>query len=80
MTDTNSATRPLPAVQAVRALAATLVLVGHTLSNVSRAAVATGASAPAVIHLPGGFWVDLLYWLATFAYIRRSQRGRLVAA
>jgi exopolysaccharide production protein ExoZ len=75
MSDANSsATQPLPTVQALRALAATLVLAGHTLSNISRVAVATGAAAPAAIRLPGGSGVDLFFAISGFIMVVSAER------
>ncbi len=75
MTDVKDyATRSLASVQALRAVAAVLVLVGHTVSNINHAAAATGAPTPTAVHVPGGFGVDLFFAISGFIMVISSER------
>ncbi len=69
-----SGNRPLVLVQVLRAFAATLVLVGHTNSEVARMATESGARASPVPHIPSGFGVDLFFAISGFIMIMSSQR------
>ena len=70
----SSGQRPLLLVQVLRALAATLVLLGHTNSEVNRVAMQSGAGSTLVPHIPTGFGVDLFFVISGFIMVMSSQR------
>jgi exopolysaccharide production protein ExoZ len=68
----------LPLVQVLRAIAATLVLVGHTTSEIARSAVLSGAPSMSEVRLPGGFGVDLFFVISGFI-MTVSSKGLFAA-
>jgi peptidoglycan/LPS O-acetylase OafA/YrhL len=67
-------TEPLVLVQGLRAIAALLVLVGHTQGQVITTAAQTGHRLEAVASIPGGFGVDLFFAISGFIMVVSSQR------
>jgi peptidoglycan/LPS O-acetylase OafA/YrhL len=65
--------RSLVLVQVLRAIAATLVLVGHSLSEARQVAVSSGARVPVIAQFPGGFGVDLFFVISGFIMVVSSD-------
>lgn len=67
-------TEPLVLIQVLRAIAALLVLVGHTQGEVVRVAAAHGQNLAPLPFLPGGFGVDLFFCISGFVMVVSSAR------
>lgn len=65
---------PLVLVQALRALAALLVLVGHIQGFVLKTFVADGSGQRLTFAWPGGFGVDLFFCISGFIMVVSSRR------
>ncbi len=72
--DDVSQSHPLVLVQVLRAIAAILVLAGHTQAEVLRAAAASGQDLLRIPLPPGGFGVDLFFCISGFIMVVSSAR------
>jgi exopolysaccharide production protein ExoZ len=66
--------KSLMSVQVLRALAATAVLIGHTLSNVGQLERHIVGSTTRAFAFPGGFGVDLFFAISGLIMIISSER------
>ena len=66
--------QPLVLVQALRAVAALLVLIGHVQGHVVGTAAASGVALRPVPFIAGGFGVDLFFAISGFIMVVSSSR------